>query len=407
LELSVDARRRATAVVRNDRGERVERVVDLPKDRTRATESLAWLVGNLARDEASDLLRALEKGQPETPVAGAATAPPEAPTGANPEAPGPEKEAPKPPAGAPAETRTQPAAPRAERPSAFFNLTFVHPLTLVPRTEERTLKLELGFGYSRVGAVQGLAMNLGAVRVERETQGAGVALGFVRAQSVRGVVTALGATSADDVEGAEVALGAAVALRDVRGAQGALFATVANGRVAGIQASAGSNVAGSLDGAQVGLVNVAGKVRGVQVGLVNVADEIDGISVGLVSVADNTRVSALAWASDTEIANVSLKLVTGYGYTQYGAGVRTNPTEYVAEVGLGAHFQKGDVFFEPGVHFQDALSDPGEANSNVVYRGTFGWSILPALGIFAGGGARHPLTRADPKPVYFAGISLF
>jgi hypothetical protein len=377
LELSVDERGRARAVVRNDRGERVERVVELPKDRTRATESVAWLVGNLARDEAAELLRTLEKTQSETPTTAVAGAQQEAPATppVDTAVPAPtETPAIPPPLPPPAQPKPAATVPR-ERRSPVFNLTLVHPITLVPRTEERTLRFELGLVYSRVGTLKGVAQTLGAVRVEHEMNGVALALGFVRAPLARGALIAAGATIADHVTGA--------------------------------QASVFANVAGSVDGGQVGLVNVAGKVRGVQLGLVNVADEIDGFSLGLVSVAKNTRVSALAWASNTEVANASLKVVTGYSYTQYGVGVRTNPTEYVLEAGLGAHFVTGPLFLEPGVHVQDDLSTPTEKHLALLYRGALGWTISPAFGVFAGGGVRHHVPNSEIKPVYFAGISLF
>jgi hypothetical protein len=398
LELSIDEHGRATAVVHNDRGERVERVVDLPKNSTRATESLAWLVGNLARDEAAELLRSLANARSQGPTDSASANAPDTME------PVPEKQPPTPPSEP--KNQTPPAAPPRARATSVFNLTLWHPITLVRNTEERTLKLEIGLLYSRVGGIDGFAISLGAVRVEHELTGLGMSFGFVRAKSVRGALAAIGATSADDVEGAELALGAAVALGNVRGAQGAVFTAFSNGRVEGVQLSV-ANVSGSVDGAQLGLVNVAGKLRGVQVGLVNVADEIDGVSLGLVNVAKNTRPSALAWASSTEVANVSLKLVTGYVYSQYGVGLRASPTEYVAEVGLGAHFRVGPVFIEPGVHFQDALNDGRETDGTVIYRGTLGWTLVPALAVFAGGGARHEVTSSELKPTYFAGISVF
>ena len=53
--------------------------------------------------------------------------------------------------------------------------------------------------------------------------------------------------------------------------------------------------AGEVRGLQLGLVNVARKVRGAQLGLVNVADDFSGVPIGLVSVSDAGGVHPTVW----------------------------------------------------------------------------------------------------------------
>jgi hypothetical protein len=188
-------------------------------------------------------------------------------------------------------------------------------------------------------------------------------------------------------------------------------------------------VAERVNGAQLGLVNVGRRVRGVQLGLVNVSEDIDGMPLGLLSVSRKTRLSALAWANNIEIANLSLKVVTGYAYTQYGLGLRTSPTAYVVDVGLGAHVPIGRFYVEPGVHFGgvvhvstepdgapstatrdrsavDALSWPYDYGT-LTYRTALGFAVTEQFGAFVGAGARHAPERSEVRFTYFAGISLF
>ena len=407
LSLSVDASRRARATMHADGSEPVERVIDLPKDRARAIESIAWLAGNLARDEAADLLATLKH----TDEAASSSATEGASTGASAtESPSATAAAPEakpnaePPHSSAARPPTNAAPERREAPG--LNLTFAYPITLLPKTEKRTLRLELGLIYSRVGAVSGAALNLGAIRVEGPIRGVALALGLVDASAVDGVAAAVGVTSIGRVQGVGASVGVTFA-DDVEGVETSTVVNVARRKVSGVQAGAVVNVTRELDGVQFGVVNVATKARGVQIGIVNVTDEMDGVPIGLVNIDKHTRVSALAWANDVEAANVSVKITTGYVYTELGVGYRMESRRDALEAGLGAHFGFDRVFLEPGVHYVNEIDDSTGGFRDLVYRATVGVRLVEPLALFAGGGLRQELEADAVHPTYFGGISLF
>jgi hypothetical protein len=62
----------------------------------------------------------------------------------------------------------------------------------------------------------------------------------------------------------------------------------------GLQAGALANYAGSIDGAQIGVVNLAGRVRGVQIGVFNYAHKLRGVQIGLANHADD---GVLPWTA--------------------------------------------------------------------------------------------------------------
>jgi hypothetical protein len=343
LEIVITGRR-ANVTYYREAGEPVTRSVDLPRDEARALETIAYLAGNLARDEAAELLDAL--------------APPKAE--ADTQAPEPPPPAPPPPE-APKDEQTKPPPVRRSgeliEPNPFaWNISVWFPrVTLLADTEQRRMSLELGVAYSRIGGLRGAAFSLGYLGVERASEGYsfglfwnrtgpftgvqssvfvneghgaftgisgaglvnyrdGDSLGaqggglYAQAGAVRGVQGATLIAVAEQLRGVQVGGLASYSAGPVTGAQVsglfgyrqdlhglALDGLVGVARdVEGVELAGLSSVARDVRGAQAsGLFNLARDVRGVQLGLVNVARQVRGLQLGLVNVATDVDGGAI------------------------------------------------------------------------------------------------------------------
>lgn len=428
------AKGRALVSVSRASGTRIEREIDLPSERAAQIEVIALLAGNLARDEAAELLSALKKKEPAT-------------TTTEEKAPSAPSAAPSPAAKAPASTTTavkpeaQPEAPATETtdaaPKAPYggplaaNLSLFHPLSIVQGSERYTLNLELGLAYSRIGALSGYGLNIGHLRVDGRARGVATGVlwtrvdgdaegafmsgvfmqggGTLRGAEVAGVVALRGG----DVQGAQGAGAVAVADR-VHGAQVAGAVAYAKGDVSGAQLSL-VNVGGNVDGAQIGLVNVGGHVRGTQIGLVNVSDQVDGVPLGVVNVVAKGRTQALAWADTQLVANAAVKYLNGPVYTIVGAGWDGGDGAAPA-FGIGAHvplstatYFELDGLYRYVTDFRDTDSDPDRHLSAL--RAVVGLQGLGPVGVFAGGGVAYEVesggAESKTRPYGVAGVSLF
>jgi len=460
LEVVVTGRRANVTYYAPGR-EPVTRSVDLPKDEERATETIAFLVGNLARDEAQALLDELKAREAPPPPP-----PPPPPAPAEP-APTAAAKAPVPPKAAAAAAKKAPAAPSDDEPKepeltkTPLNLSLYYPVTLLPNTEKRRVNFELGLVYSQVGAIQGFALNLGHLRVNHSVRGATYALIWNRAGRVRGVQNGLifnegygrlegASTSAlvnlrdGDVYGLQLSgivnwarletgaqvsglvglTGATEGLQlaglltyssgRVRGGQIAGLMAVAND-VTGSQVSSTVNIAKDVQGLQVSLVNVGKKVSGMQIGLVNVAEEIDGGALGLVSVAGNGHVQGLTWLSGGAATSVNgaVKFLTGYTYSYIGGGHELAQPRARAEAGLGLHVPLRPLFFEVGPAYAGEWEDKNTSGDPVRqelrYDLRAGVELARHISLFAGGGLAHRLTGEgkDFRGEWSFGAALF
>jgi hypothetical protein len=164
---------------------------------------------------------------------------------------------------------------------------------------------------------------------------------------------------------------------------------------------AGVNVAGDVRGAQLGLVNVAGDVRGVQIGVVNVADDADA-AIGLVNVTRN-GVHAMVWGSTSSFTNVGLKFATRYMYTVLALGFGTPEVsldqgvgEFAAGVGTNVVLRGPLDLDVDALLAQTSTGDQGSSATNDVVhaRALPGYRFASHLRVFAGGGARIPVSMA-------------
>jgi hypothetical protein len=377
----------------------VERSLELPRDPTEQVEAMALLAGNLARNQAGELLAGLQKKPPPAQPSPAKPPPSSGPSKT------PAKVAPKPP-----ESR---ALPIARGPSACalarmisapvrpVNLSLYHPKALDQQSATRTYRAELGLAYSRVGGLRGAGLNVLYLRVDGATVGAaggglltatgavcGVSLGgagtlgqgpldggelagvfSVRTGWVEGVQIAGLFAKARGLRGAQ--LSAALALSDgpllgqqlgsllawtrgnARGGQVSAGMSVVTGPLDGLQVSglvsyAGQSVQGlqlgglfthgtDLSGVQIGLVNRADRVRGAQIGVVNLSRKVDGIALGLVNVVTQGRTQLVAWGDGPARANLGVKYLFGLAYALVGVGGDVEEPSTSASYALGLH----------------------------------------------------------------------
>jgi hypothetical protein len=389
LEIVITGRRANVTYYRAE-GEPVTRSVDLPRDRERALETIAFLAGNLARDEARELLSELA---PETEEAT------EAPSPASPEPP------PGPPPSADEKTPAPPVRKPGEliEPNPFaWNLSLWHPTTLLADTDQRRMSLELGVAHSRLGALRGAALTLGYLRIDQASEGYAAALLWNRTGPFKGIQTATfvneghgpltGISYADimnfrdgDILGAQGSLvyvqanaitgfqgGGVVAWSDgLRGVQLGGIGGHAGGKVVGVQIAgitaiarqdldgvqlAGvfgytrdlrgvavdglANVSRDVRGAQFsGLFNFARDVSGVQLATVNVARRVKGVQVGIVNIADDNDGGAIGLVNVSTNGKIQPSVWYSGPDTRLNAGVKF-VTGYTYAL-LGAGYDAG------------------------------------------------------------------
>jgi hypothetical protein len=466
LEIVVTGRRANVTYYARDR-EPVTRSVDLPNDSERALATLAFLAGNLARDEASELLRELS---PPAADATSETVPPP------PVPPPPAPALPPPPSKAATGTGEKPSATPLGAPAEklidpghfMMNASLWHPVSAVSDSERYRLNLELGLAYSRDGAIRGAALSFGYLRVDQDLHGFAAALGWTRTGEMRGVSlglfgvessgihagfsagmlanlhdgsvtgaqTSLVYASAEelrgfqgsvlvaharDVQGAQATSGASIArnvegaqlglvavARDVRGAQPGLV-TVAHD-VTGAQASLVA-VAHDLEGVQVSLVNVAHRAFGLQVGLVNVSDEIHGGALGLVNIAKNGRFQPAVWATGPKITLMAgYKSVTDYTYALGGVGYDPIDQNFRVDFSTGLHLAFAPGWFgELGIGYDNTrdISGGEELRHEVRLDGRLGFEPVHGVTPFVGGSVTRRIEGqgADYTGQYAVGIS--
>jgi hypothetical protein len=423
LEITLTGRRANVTYYRAQR-DPVTRSVDLPRDDQRALATIAFLAGNLARDEAAELLKQLAPA----PADGE---PDEVPRPEPPPPPPPAPVAPAsvPPKPAPSEkSGTEATASALIEPKPFAaNASLFHPVTILDRTEQRRLNFELGLAYSRVGAIRGAALTLGYLRVDGPVEGFSYALVWNRSGPVTGLQlasfvnqgfgTLKGLSYADlvnvrdgdvfgvhasaiyaraaETRGVELA-GIFAHASGIEGAQAGGLVSY-SGDVRGAQAAGLLSIAKDVRGVQVaGLVSVAKVVRGLQLGVINVADEIHGGAIGLISIAKNGRVQPTAWVPGPNAGLVlGIKSVTDLTYSQIGIGYDPFQRRFRNDLGAGLHFELGsDFYLETGIGYDETykLGDGNKAfvndslvRSQLRYDARVGFEPIRGVTPFVGG----------------------
>ncbi len=430
-------------------GERaLERTVELPADPEPAYETVALLAGNLARNEASELLAQLRRPAPSEPEPASEDGSPTS------ETPKPEPAAPAPrpnpkPKALPAPSKATPATTKKpdepQLKSAPVNLSVFFPLALYRDSHKRRVAGELGLLYSEVGAISGVGVTLGHLRLRHELEGAlftlalnrvdghtlgaqisvggnlsggalrgaDVAVGFNhRAGHVKGAQLAVGYNHAPSIEGAQLG-----GFNENDGIEGAELGLVNSASGAGGLQGGLVNTAGELSGVQLGLVNVGTHVRGVQIGLVNVADKVDGASVGIVNVVGDARTRVVGWVDSSARGNIGIKYQHAFLFTLISGGYRLNrltePQGKLLEpaFAFGGHMDFGPAFAELDVQYAFRQSTDEDAFEKHIsrYRLTLGYDPVRKFGGFIGGAVEQVFERGGSSVggLLFAGFQLF
>jgi hypothetical protein len=435
LEVTMTGRRANVTYYASGR-EPITRSVDLPRDQERALSTIAFLAGNLARDEAAELLKQLA---PTTAGADEAPPPPPPPPVAPPATTVPAV-APK-----PAARKPEPEPALIEPQHFAANVSLYYPLTGLKHTEARRLNLELGVLYSRVGAIHGAGGTFGYFRSDGPVEGFSIGFFWNRSGPVRGLqFSSLVNEGYGELRGLSVAGFVDVRDGDTRGAQGSLIVAsthlafgiqgagiVAVARdVVGVQGGGIVAVSGSVQGAQLGLVTVAGPTAGLQAGLVNVAGSVKGLQLGLVnvatgdvqggalgfiSIAKNGRLQPSLWYSgpDTNLM-VGVKSVVGYTYSQLAIGDDPGHDRPSHQETLGLHLELGHrLYGEIGGGYGEShqgsgpFSDRAPYRSEIRYEARAGFEPIHGITAFAGGGLTQRM-KGEGAPVrgaYFFGLS--
>ena len=432
---SLSAGQVSVTFVPADQRPALKRVVNLPQTPEHRVQLIAWLVGNMARNEAEDWLANRQRKQAELdkhPPAKAESTDPKAQTFAN-----------KPDAPATADFSVGNAAnnENAADESGFsgrnvalhyypINLGVWHQALQLHRDSETSrFGLHLGIGYGRLGAIRGFGFDLIHQRTDGEVQGVAASPIWTRAARTQGVAFSLGVVTAEqDLRGVDYAglvayragnltgaqIGGVFAQNngDSQGAQLSVTVTEQVGTLRGVQLAA-VNVADTVTGVQLGAINVAKDMRGVQFGLVNVARHMDGVAIGLVNISDNVRTEALLWSERNYLENIGLRYLyspltvgvsAGYDSANdrarllFGLGVRVTHRRFALAPMLDVGFVRDTVRNTPvsGGHDNDL-------------RCGFEYELVPKVLGFAAGPAvavrSEPGKQRQVLPRWFAGLT--
>lgn len=252
----------------------------------------------------------------------------------------------------------QAAAPSGEaasvppRPRRFATAAFFYPLAVNYGEPDVLTSLDFNLIYGVVGEVEGLQLGtfndvrgpVQGLQLGLLVNGAGESL---RGASIAGVMSSVGhvnaglqaagllTLSSGTTDGIQAALLGNLSCGSLRGAQFSGVMNLSGGESKGLQISFGTNIAKHLRGAQfsllgnyaenvtgmqVGLINIGNRVRGAQIGLINIAKEVEGVPIGLISVSKSGGVHLNAWSSNTNLANLGLRLGTRHTYSMFTLG---------------------------------------------------------------------------------------
>jgi len=309
-------------------GRSVRREVALPKSSETFAEVIALLVGNLARDEAADILAELHVGVSVSVSGSASAATSASPSPPIASAPPKVEPPPVPPKPAPLATpcgmshavigadvlpgvgSSSPVDGRRAVRIASFNL--------VGGVTHGLAGFELSGGFNlETGFMCGLQIAGGANVVRGPVHGVQLSGGVNLGADLLGAQITGGFNLARDGKGAQIA--SVNFARDLDGAQIGTFNLARF--VRGVQL-APLNVVGDMKGVQLGVLNVAnGAVHGAQLGVVNIADESDA-PIGVVSFVRHGRTHVSLFG--TESGYFSLELLHGGHrvHNVFGVGVQ-------------------------------------------------------------------------------------
>ena len=190
------------------------------------------------------------------------------------------------------------------------------------------------------GSVRGFQASGGGNFAARNLQGLQITPGLnLVGRNVlnQGLQVAAGVNIAGNLEGTQISAVANIALGSDQ---------EANIPYAGTQISIVNIAHGDID-TQIGLLNIAGHVRTSQVGLLNVSGRMSGIPIGLISFVKNNPLHLQLWASDTEAANLGVRLGSRHVYSllMVGSYPHGDLGRWSSGFGIGGHIPLGKRLF--------------------------------------------------------------
>ena len=238
------------------------------------------------------------------------------------------------------------------------------------------------------GDVEGIQATVGAnlardLRAWQVAAGANFVGGNVRSE---GLQTAVGPNIARNLEGTQLSATANIALNQRQ---------KANISYAGTQIGMVNLALGDI-GTQIGLLNIAGHVRTSQVGLLNVSGRMSGIPIGLISFVKNNPLHLQLWGSDTEVANLGVRLGSRHFYSllMVGSYPHGDLGRWSSGFGIGRHIPLGvrlflnvDLITRGMVYTDDSEKDAWVYDEHTVLnklRLAVGWERHKWFSVFGG-----------------------
>ena len=239
------------------------------------------------------------------------------------------------------------------------------------------------------GSVRGFQASGGGNFAGRNLQGLQITSGLnlvgrnVLSQSLQ---IAAGVNIAGNLEGMQISAAANIALG---------WDQEANIPYAGTQIGM-VNIAPGGIGTQIGLLNIAGHVETSQVGLLNISGRMSGLPIGLISFVKNNPLHLQLWGSDTEVANLGVRLGSRHVYSllMVGSYPHGDLGRWSSGFGIGGHIPLGVRLFlnvdliTRGVAYTDeSREDTWWYDERTVLnklRLAFGWEQHKWLSVFGG-----------------------
>ena len=245
-------------------------------------------------------------------------------------------------------------------------------------------------GFNATGrSVRGFQAAGGGNFAGRNLQGLQIAPGLNlvgRNVLSQGLQMAAGANIAGNLEGTQISAAANIALgRDQK----------ANISYAGTQISMVNIALGDI-GTQIGLLNIAGHVSTAQVGLLNASGRMSGIPIGLISFVKDNPIHLQFWGSDTEAANLAVRLGSRHVYSllMVGSYPHGDLGRWSSGFGIGGHIPlKKQLFLNldfitRGVNYTDESEEDtwwyDEQTVLNKLRLAFGWERHKWFSLFGG-----------------------
>ncbi|MEW5815134.1 MAG: caspase family protein [Spirochaetota bacterium] len=215
------------------------------------------------------------------------------------------------------------------------------------------------------------------------------------------------------------------------GFQGAGVFNINNNSFKGVQAAGIFNKTGSINGAQlsivnissavagaqVGLVNIAGDVKGTQLGLININRSIAGLPVGLINISKDGLYHLQGWYDQESFAHVGFQFGTKRFYTLVflGTPFKPLPETLLSGIGFGIHFGGDPMYIDIDLSAKH-IAAGNISNTNApdflmlqslglypYIRGVLGLSLFKVLGVFGGLSLDTQILGITREPVTFTG----